>query len=100
MANAAAKVGGGAAAGLTPSVDQVGRIMPWVDQVHFKDYSRARKAFAATGEGDVPYGELIGPCRDAGRTRDLVWTIETHVPTEQPGATRRSLAAVRRLAAG
>lgn len=91
-------IGNAAFAGKPASVDEVAGVMPWVDQVHFKDYSAARKGYVATGEGDIPYASLLAPCRAAAATRDLVWTIETHVPADQPGATRRSLAAVRKLA--
>ncbi|MFM9941595.1 MAG: sugar phosphate isomerase/epimerase family protein [Hyphomicrobiaceae bacterium] len=79
---------------------EVATVMPWVDQVHFKDYAGACKAYVATGEGDIPYAELLVPCCKAAVVRDLVWTIETHVPDDQPGATRRSLQAVRGLATG
>ncbi len=91
-------IGNAASAGTPATVQDVADVMPWVDQVHFKDYSKAWKGHVATGEGDVPYDELLVPCRAAAATRDLVWTIETHVPGDQPGATERSLAAVRRLA--
>ena len=93
-------IGNAASAGTPASVQDVAAVMPWVDQVHFKDYSKSRKAHVATGEGDIPYAELLVPCRATAATRDLVWTIETHVPGDQPGATERSLAAVRRLARG
>lgn len=93
-------IGNAAYAGQPATVEDVAAVIPWVDQVHFKDYAAARKGYVATGEGDIPYASLLAPCRAAARTRDLVWTIETHVPTDQPGATRRSLAAVRKLAAG
>lgn len=93
-------IGNAASAGAPATVQDVADVMPWVDQVHFKDYSKAAKRIVATGEGDIPYPELLAPCRAAAATRDLVWTIETHVPSDQPGATERSLAAVRRLAKG
>lgn len=91
-------IGNAAYAGQPATVDEVAAVMPWVDMVHFKDYSAARKGYVATGEGDIPYARLLAPCRNAAAARDLVWTIETHVPGDQPGATRRSLHAVRRLA--
>lgn len=85
-------------AGKPATLDEVAAVAPWVDQVHFKDYAAARKGYVATGEGDIPFAALIGPCFERARSRPQVWTIETHVPGDQPGATRRSLAAVRRLA--
>lgn len=72
-------------------------VMPHVDQIHLKDYVKARHAYAPMGEGDTPHAELLRPCLLGARDRQLMLTIETHVPGEQPAATRRSLVAVRRL---
>ena len=72
--------------------------MPFVDMAHFKDYSATQKGYVAMGEGDIPYAALMAPVLSESRRRDIVLTIETHVPDDQPGATRRSLAGLRRLA--
>ncbi len=93
-------IGNAANAGKAATPAEVAAVMPWVDQVHFKDYSAAQKRYVATGEGDIPYAELLAPCCLAAATRDIVWTLETHVPDDQPSATRRSLLAIRGLATG
>lgn len=93
-------IGNAYSSGKPPSAAEVASVMPFVDQIHFKDYSARRKAIVATGEGDIPYADLLaGPLR-AHAKRAVTLTVETHVPDDQPGATRRSLAAVRALAAG
>ena len=85
--------------GAPPSPAELAAVMPSVDQMHFKDYDKARHAYVATGEGAVSYARLLPPCLAAARDRHLALTIETHMPAEQPGSTRRSLAALRRFAA-
>lgn len=75
------------------------RVMPHVDIVHFKDYSASRKRFLALGEGDTPFARLWPLCDRLADGRALTLTIETHVPDDQPGATQRSLAHLRRLSA-
>lgn len=92
-------IGNATYAGKPPSVAEVASVMQFVDQVHFKDYSAARKGYVPMGEGDIPFADLLVPVHAAARQRDLVWTIETHVPGDQPGATERSLAGLRCLAA-
>lgn len=84
--------------GAVPSADELAAIMPSVDQMHFKDYAGASHAYVATGEGEVGYAQCLPPCLAAARGRNLTLTIETHMPAAQPDATRRSLAALRRIA--
>lgn len=85
--------------GAPPSPAQLAAVMPSVDQMHFKDYRNGPHAYVATGEGEVGYAELLPVCFTAAAGRSLALTIETHMPLEQPDATRRSLAALRRFAA-
>ncbi len=84
--------------GAVPTAAELAAIMPSVDQMHFKDYAKASHAYVATGEGEVGYAQCLPPCLQATRGRDLTLTVETHMPGEQPDATRRSLAALRRFA--
>lgn len=81
-----------------PTPADLAAVMPFVDMMHFKDYAKARRAFAPMGEGDVPYAALLPTCWAAAAGRPLMLTVETHVPGDQPNATRRSVAALRRLA--
>lgn len=92
-------IGNACRAGAPPTPADLAAVMPFVDQVHFKDYSVGGERYVPMGEGDIPYGELMGPCFKAAAGRRLSLTIETHVPGEQPGATRRSLAGLRALVA-
>jgi L-ribulose-5-phosphate 3-epimerase len=73
------------------------RVVPRVDLVHFKDFSDRDRRFVALGEGDVPFETLWPLTESLAGGRALTLTIETHVPDEQPGATERSLAHLRRL---
>ncbi len=80
------------------SVDEVARLAPFVSQSHFKDWSAAKSRMVALGEGDVPFASLLQPLYAEARTRELTFVVETHVPDEQPGATLRSVRALKRLA--
>ncbi len=73
--------------------------MRHADMLHFKDFSDRAGKCVALGEGDIPFASLWPAALRAAGGRPLTLTVETHVPAEQPGATRRSLAALRRLIA-
>ena len=85
--------------GTPPSAEELAAVMPFVDQMHFKDYDKVSHAYVATGEGCVGYAQCLPPCLVAALGRPLSLTVETHMPREQPDATRRSLVALRRIAA-
>ena len=80
-----------------PSTGACVQVMPFVDLMHFKDWSRERRRVVALGQGDIPYSTILPACFAAAADRPLLLTIETHVPEDQPGATRRSLDQLRRL---
>ncbi|MEZ5854082.1 MAG: TIM barrel protein [Hyphomicrobiaceae bacterium] len=80
------------------SEDQVARLAPFVDQSHFKDWSAAKGRMVALGEGDVPFAVLLQPLYEEAKSRHLTFVVETHVPDDQPGATLRSVRALKRLA--
>ena len=86
-------------ASAVPTDAELAALMPDVDMIHFKDHSAAAGGYVALGEGDIPYARLLAPCFKATSGRPLALTIETHVPKDQPGATRRSLAGLRALVA-
>lgn len=85
--------------GHVPHEAEIARVMPYVDQLHFKDYRRADRRVVALGEGEVPYRRLLAAAFAAAGDRPLTLTIETHVPDDQPDATRRSLAHLRAVLA-
>lgn len=92
-------IGNATYSGAAPSPDELEAVMPFVEMLHFKDYVKARHAHAPMGEGDVPFEALMPTCWKSAGNRPLALVIETHVPGDQPNATRRSVAGVRRLAA-
>jgi sugar phosphate isomerase/epimerase len=83
-----------------PSAESLAALAPHVDQIHFKDWSAAKGRMVALGEGDIPFRELLVPVREAARTRDIAFVVETHVPDEPAAATARSIKALQRLAGG
>ena len=85
------------AAGTPPTETECTALMPFVDIVHMKDYALAARRCVPIGDGDVPYAALLPDCLAAAGGRALTFTIETHVPADGAGATRRNIAAVRRL---
>ena len=88
-----------ASAGAIPTVGDVAALMPFVDLVHCKDRALARRKSVPMGEGDIDFASLLAPCKGAARERPISLVIETHVPDDQPGATLRSIAGLRRLIA-
>lgn len=88
------------ATGATPDASRMAALMPFVDHMHFKDFSiGAGRRHVAVGEGDVPYGAFIAACLAAAQGRSLTLSVETHVPDDPVGATQRSLVRLRELAA-
>ena len=82
--------------GKPPSAADLGRLLPFTDMLHFKDYSNAARRFVAVGEGDIPFAALLSatlPKHDA----PLLLTLETHAPSEPAATTRRSVHGLRRL---
>ncbi len=83
-----------------PDAGRMAALMPFVDHMHFKDFSiGAGRRHVAVGEGDVPYGAFIAACLAAAPGRSLTLSVETHVPDDPIGATRRSLVRLSELVA-
>jgi len=82
-----------------PSEEDIAAVTPFVEISHFKDWSEAKGRMVALGEGDIPFRMLLGPLYEAARTRPLTFVVETHVPSEPAAATRRSVRALKALAA-
>jgi sugar phosphate isomerase/epimerase len=88
------------ATGVKPDADRMAALMPFVDHMHFKDFSiGAGRRHVAVGEGDVPYGAFIDACLAAAPGRALTLSVETHVRDDPVGATQRSLVRLRELVA-
>jgi sugar phosphate isomerase/epimerase len=70
-------------------------VMPFVTLMHFKDHDPDARRTRPVGEGCIPFAELLRVCFDATNAAALTLTVETHVPSDPAGATRRSLAGLR-----
>jgi sugar phosphate isomerase/epimerase len=81
-----------------PSEADVDAVAPFVEQMHFKDWSEAKGGRVALGEGDIPFRALLGPIYAAARFRTITFVAETHMPSEAAAATRRSVRALKVLA--
>lgn len=82
-----------------PSEADLEAITPFVSQLHFKDWSEARNERVAVGEGDIPFRMLLEPIHAAAKGREITFVAETHMPAEPAAATRRSVRALKTLAA-
>ena len=81
--------------GKPPSEADLAAVMPYVSQMHIKDFDASAGHPAVLGEGSIPYAQNLRTCLHAAAGRPITLTIETHVPSDPLGATRRSLAALR-----
>lgn len=81
-----------------PTVNDIETVMPFVEQLHFKDWSDAKGQMVPVGDGDIPFRMLLEPAYVAARERDLAFVVETHVKDDPAGATRKSIRAVKKLA--
>ena len=86
------------AAGAPPSPMLLTAISPRVDHIHLKDWSNDRRKVAPIGEGDIDFAKLLPPLLSLTRAREVLASIETHVPADARNATRKNVAAVRRIA--
>lgn len=82
-----------------PSPADLKAVVPFVSQIHFKDWSEAKGRMVALGEGDIPFRMLLEPVYAASANRNLTFVVETHVPDDPANATRRSVRALKALAA-
>jgi sugar phosphate isomerase/epimerase len=82
--------------GLPPSAADLGRLLPFADMLHIKDYANAARRFVAVGEGDIPFADLLAATLPAHQA-PLTLTVETHAPVEPAVVTRRSVQGLRRM---
>lgn len=83
---------------IRPSEADVEALAPYVEQLHFKDWSEAKGGRVALGEGDIPFRLLLAPIYKEAQARTITFVVETHMPGEPAAATRRSIKALKRLA--
>jgi sugar phosphate isomerase/epimerase len=88
------------AGGIVPDAGRMAALMPFVDHMHFKDFSiGAGRRHVAVGDGDIPYGPFIDACLAAAQGRALTLSVETHMADDPVGGTHRSLVRLRELVA-
>lgn len=81
--------------GKPPSEADLIAVMPYVSQMHIKDFNAGARHPVVLGEGSIPYVQNLRTCLEAAGGRPVTLTIETHVPADPAAATRKSLAALR-----
>lgn len=82
-----------------PSGADIEAVAPFVEQMHFKDWSEAKGGRVALGEGEIPFRGMLAPIHAEAQTRNITFVVETHMPDEPAAATRRSIKALQQLAA-
>jgi sugar phosphate isomerase/epimerase len=93
--NALLDIGNAWWAGAPPTAADLEAIMPFVTLMHFKDFDRQARRVVPVGEGDIPFSDLLRVCLGATKDRVPAFIVETHVPSDPAGATRRSVAGLR-----
>lgn len=78
-----------------PSEADLVAVMPFVNQMHFKDYDGKARRVVPMGRGDIPFAKFTRLCLEAAKGRTLGFSLETHVPSRPAEATRESLAGLR-----
>lgn len=84
--------------GAAPTVDDLRAVAPRTDHLHLKDRSAATGKVVPIGQGDVDFTSLLPVLLAGTQAREVLASIETHVPTDPRNATRRNVHAVRHLA--
>ncbi len=84
--------------GTPPSPELLRTISVRADHISLKDRDIAAKKTVPIGQGDVDYARLLPIVLQATRAREVLASIETHVPADARNATRRNVHALRHLA--
>jgi sugar phosphate isomerase/epimerase len=84
--------------GAPPTPDDLRAVAPRADHVHLKDRSAATGKIVPIGQGDVDFAGLLPVLLAGTKSREVIASIETHVPDDPRNATRRNVHAVRHLA--
>jgi sugar phosphate isomerase/epimerase len=81
-----------------PSLDLLAELAPRVDHISLKDRSAALRKTVPIGQGDIDFAKLLPVLLNGTRSREVLASIETHVPSDPRNATRRNVHALRHLA--
>ncbi|WP_178130455.1 sugar phosphate isomerase/epimerase [Reyranella sp. CPCC 100927] len=84
--------------GAPPAPSDLRAVAPRTDHLHLKDYSIATGKVVPIGQGDVDFAGLLPILLGDTKSREVLASIETHVPADPRNATRRNVHAVRHLA--
>ena len=88
------------ATGEQPSDDDIASLAPLVTAIHLKDRDLAAGRTVPLGDGNVPWPAELKRLLSGVETREVLASIETHCPQDGRNATARSIAGLRRIAAG
>jgi sugar phosphate isomerase/epimerase len=84
--------------GAPPSADLLRSVAPRTDHIHLKDRKLAERKTVSIGQGDIDFAGLLPVLLNATQSREVLASIETHVPSDARNATRRNVHALRHLA--
>jgi sugar phosphate isomerase/epimerase len=79
-------------------LDELRAVAPRTDHIHLKDHSTTLGRTVSIGHGDVDFATLLPVLLGTTQAREVLASIETHVPDDARNATRRNVHAVRHLA--
>lgn len=86
------------AAGERPSDADIATLAPFTTAIHLKDRDLAAGRVVPLGEGNVPWADELKRLLAGVEAKEVLASIETHVPDDRRNATARSLAGLRRIA--
>ncbi|CAN5665648.1 hypothetical protein BH11PSE3_BH11PSE3_42020 [soil metagenome] len=87
------------ATGERPSDADIGFLAPLTTAIHLKDRVLAEGRTVPLGDGDIPWAAELKRLLSGVAEKEVLATIETHVPQDGRNATARSIAGFRRIAA-
>ena len=84
--------------GAPPSIETFRSLAPRTDHISLKDRKLAERRTVPIGQGDVPFDKVLPVLLGGTRSREVLASIETHVPSDPRNATRQNVHALRHLA--
>lgn len=84
--------------GAPPSIETFKALAPRTDHISLKDRKIAERKTVPIGQGDVPFDKVLPVLLAGTKSREVLASIETHVPSDPRNATRQNVYALRHLA--
>jgi len=81
-----------------PSIETFKSLAPRTDHISLKDRKIAERKTVPIGQGDVPFDKVLPVLLAGTKSREVLASIETHVPGDPRNATRQNVHALRHLA--